>query len=489
MQRTEKAASQSLIYAFGIFLQHAASIIMLPIYTRYLTPADYGIADLLSMGVEVVGLIVGVISAEAIFRFFYERNDENYRHSVVFTVYAVSLLVNLVGYFLIMSFSDMAAGYLFAGFDIQNPQFLVLLFGATILFQVMSAIPMAFIRAQQKPVLYVTFSALRLSLAVSFNLYFVVYKGLHITGVVYATFCFTAVHGVALTVYMLVHTRVAFSFDIARKSLSFSWPLMLSSLALFLTTYGDRLFIKYFYGASEVGLYSLAYKFGFILVSVGWASFAQAWDVRRYEVVHQDDAIDVFRRVFLYTQMIVFLVALVLSLFSKELLLVMAAPEFHEAHKVVGLIVLAYIFNIWSHYCMFGILYSKKTIYKALVDAFILPFTFVLYYVLISPYGAIGAGWATLISLLVRFLLINYFSTPLYDMNLEWRRIVPALILSILLYLAGVVIELPIIQSILYKVALLLVFIAYAFFIGFRSEDRVSMINFCRYHWLRITSR
>jgi O-antigen/teichoic acid export membrane protein len=472
MMKADKTAYQSAIYAVAIFLQHATSIVMLPVYTRYLTPADYGIADLLAMGVEVVGLIVGVISAEAIFRFYFDKADDYHRRSVVFSIFITSLAVNAIGYLIIVASSESAAEYLFSGTSVVNGRNLILLYGATILFQVMSSIPMAYIRAQQKPVLFVSFAALRLALAVGFNLYFVVHKELHIEGVVYAAFSFTAIHGLVLTLYMLVNTRLALSLSIAKQALYFSWPLMLSSLALFLTTYGDRLFIKHYSGNSEVGLYSLAYKFGFILISMAWGAFAQAWDVRRYEVVKQTNAVETFQTVFRVTQMAVLAVALGLSLFAQDLLRIMASPDFHAAYKLVGIIVLAYVFNIWSHYCMFGILYSKKTKYKAIIDGMILVVALLLYVTLIPSYGALGAAWATLISLAVRFMLINYWSTRLYDMQLEWLRIGVAVSCAVLLYLISLSIQLPLVQSIFLKSLLMVLFISYVLVFGLKAVDR-----------------
>ena len=96
-----KMLNHSAIYALGIFIQYSTSIVMMPIYTRYLTPQDYGVADLLALGVEVVGLIIGVISAEAIFRFYFEKDDAQHKRRVAFTVFLVSLLINLVGYLFI----------------------------------------------------------------------------------------------------------------------------------------------------------------------------------------------------------------------------------------------------------------------------------------------------------------------------------------------------------------------------------------------------
>ncbi|MGS2724299.1 lipopolysaccharide biosynthesis protein [Porticoccus sp. GXU_MW_L64] len=476
MRIAKNSLNQTAIYSVATIFQHATSIIMLPIYTRYLTPEDYGIADLLSMSVEMVGLVVGVVGSEAVFRFYSECKEESDKRKVIFTIFLTALFVNLLGYSFIVFTRDYSATYLFENVDVSDGAVLILLYGATMVFQTMSAIPMAYIRAQQKPTLFVLLSILRLVLAVICNLYFVVYKELHITGVVYAVFSFTFVHSLILALYLLFKTKIKFSFEISKKSMSFSWPLMFSSIALFLTTYGDRLFIKHYISISEVGLYSLAYKFGFILVSFAWTPFAQMWDSKRYEIVQKPDAVEKFRSVFRMTQAFVIFCALGLSIFSQDILRVMADPLFHKAYLITGIIVFAYVFHIWSYFCMFGILYSKKTIWKARIDWIAFPATILLYYFLVPDYGAMGAAWATIISMGLRFFALNWISTKLYNMKLQWGRIGSSVTVALILYIFSLYIQLPVVYSIILNVFLMFVFVAYLWF-GFylTREDRSQM--------------
>jgi len=473
------ALNQSFFYAAAIILQHMVSIIMLPIYTRYLTPGDYGIAELLSMGVDFVGMIFGVVSAEAIFRFYHEDNSDNYRKKVVYSVFVTALVVNLLGYLLIIGTSKESADYLFDGISVSDGEGLVILYGATIIFQVMSAIPMAYLRAEQKPALFLALSALRLVVAISCNVYFVVYKEMHIEGVVYAVFTFTLIHSVICSAYMLYKIGISFSVDLVKKSISFSWPLMFSSIALFLTTYADRLFIKSYSDNVQLGLYALAYKFGFIMISLAWMPFSQFWEARRYQVVKEENAVETFQKVFRLSQTFVIVIAFALAIYTHDLLRIMASPGFHEAYTLAGIIILAYIFNIWSQFCLFGILYANKTLYKAYIDSLIFVVAIALYALTIPKYGALGAAISTLLSLMLRLLLINYYSSKLYDMKLEWKRAIFLLVPAIFLYLISVSVQLNIILSIIFNAVLMFVFIGISYFgYGLTDLDRQEINNY-----------
>ena len=467
--------NESIIYGIGIFMSHATSIIMLPIYTRFLSPADYGMADLLAMGVEIAGLIVGVVSADAIFRFYHNDEFKN-KNQVATSIFFTAIFVNCIGYLLILGTSSKSAQFIFSDMNVEDAQRLILLYGCTLIFQVMSNIPMAYLRAEKKPVHFVVFSFARLAIAVSCNLYFVVYRELHITGVVYAVFTFTLIHSCMVTAYMLSRTGLAFSRRIAFKSLVFSAPLMLSSLALFFITYADRLFIKHYVSVSELGLYALGYKFGFILVAFAWVPFAQSWEGRRYEVAKSNNPISTFQQTFRITQAIVIFCALGLALFSKDVLRIIAAPEFHSAHKIIGIVVFAHIFNIWTAYCIFGIFYRQKTIYKAYVDWISLPLTMLIYYLLIPRYGAMGAAWATAASLGFRFLLIYAFSNKLYDMRLQWSKILPGLLVAIILYIFSYSMNFPIITSVAFNALLTTMFVAYLFMGNFLTREDKSLM-------------
>ena len=65
-----------MIYAVGILLSRALSVVMLPIYTRYLSPADYGVLELIGMTLEVIAIFAGAQIALGIFRYYHKAESE-----------------------------------------------------------------------------------------------------------------------------------------------------------------------------------------------------------------------------------------------------------------------------------------------------------------------------------------------------------------------------------------------------------------------------
>jgi len=75
----------TLIYGTGVLLSNALAFIMLPIYTRYLTPADYGVMGLIEMTLDVVAILGGAQLVSGIYRFYHKAGSPEERDRVIAT--------------------------------------------------------------------------------------------------------------------------------------------------------------------------------------------------------------------------------------------------------------------------------------------------------------------------------------------------------------------------------------------------------------------
>ena len=64
------------IYAAGNILRQIAGFLMLPVYTRFLTPADYGVVGLMVFAVSLIELALGVRLQWAIPKYYFEAKDK-----------------------------------------------------------------------------------------------------------------------------------------------------------------------------------------------------------------------------------------------------------------------------------------------------------------------------------------------------------------------------------------------------------------------------
>src|SRR5262249_10593018 len=77
----------SSIYGIGTVLSRAVAFLLLPLYTRYLTPTDYGVLELIDTTTGLVGIVVGLGVSTSVSRFYYQRETEAERNRLMSTVY------------------------------------------------------------------------------------------------------------------------------------------------------------------------------------------------------------------------------------------------------------------------------------------------------------------------------------------------------------------------------------------------------------------
>lgn len=416
----KKIISHSKIYLAGNILQRCVSFVMLPIYTRFLTPADYGTLELLSMVLDFVGIILGLRIGQAIFRYYADYDNIKEKNEIISTALWLVAALNVLGILLISLAANPLATMVFGNTgQVRN----LLLFSLTLLMQGFIEIPLAYIRAQQRPGLFVSFSIVKLVLQLGLNIFFVVYMKLNVEGVIYSAIISSFLMGSMLGFYTLKDCGICFSVKKARQLISFSLPLMATGLIAFYLTFGDRYFLRLYGGLTEVGVYSLGYKFGFLLMFLVVTPFASIWDTEKYNIVKDENAKESFQNIFIIYSTVVILACMVISLFAKDLLHVMSAPDFWGAAKIVPVILGGYFANALLQYVNFGVLLRNKTIemtYGTLIAAAVVSVGYVF---LIPLYGGMGAAWATLFAFVSRTCWVYWRARRLFDMELRWKSV------------------------------------------------------------------
>jgi len=73
------------IYGVGGLLGKMAGFLLIPFYTHYLSTREYGTLELLDLSLSLTGLILNVVVAAPLVRFFYDHENEDERRKVVST--------------------------------------------------------------------------------------------------------------------------------------------------------------------------------------------------------------------------------------------------------------------------------------------------------------------------------------------------------------------------------------------------------------------
>lgn len=466
------------VYMFAEILRNSVSLIMLPIYTRFLTPEDYGTVELLSMVVDFATIIFGARATAAIFRFYCTANTNKEKNSVIASSLFLSFFMGCIGAAFVYVLSGPIALAVFSDASYQE---LIILFAFTMALTPLIEIPFAHIRAMQKSWLFFNFSLIKLTTQVILNIYFVVYKEMHVEGVIYSTLIAYLINGAILTTYSLSKVGINVSRRAIVEIFSFSLPMKIATAGAFFLTFGDRFILNMYTDLSQVGIYSLGYKFGFIFTIIAWMPFQKMWDAEKYTIYDQPNANEIYQKVFLYMNILLFAVGLGISLFVKDLLKIMSDPQFWLAYEVVPIIILAYICQCWGEYCSFGVLLRKKTMQIAYAQWIAVLVIAIAYFSLIPEFGVYGAAWATVIGFAVRFYWVNKKGKEYYNMYLPWKKVF--IIAALAIFCFGLSLFVP--DHIMFSLVLrALIFLMFCILLMLapilKNEQKAEVISFIR---------
>ena len=176
----KKTGKHSLVYGAGSIAGRAVGFAMIPFYTHYLRPADYGVLELLDLTTFFVGTIVGLGLTSAIVRFFYDYRDAGERREVVSTALLFGIVMVSSVYLVLRPLSPVISNWLFGTTDYGSYFHIIF---ASLCFDTLAELSLSHVRAKQESVRATLFTFARLVMTLSFNVYFIAGLRLGVLGV------------------------------------------------------------------------------------------------------------------------------------------------------------------------------------------------------------------------------------------------------------------------------------------------------------------
>ena len=471
----KKFLKHSFIYGIGALLSKIVGFLMIPIYTRYLTTTDYGILELLDLTSSIVSIFISMRIGAAVIRFYYDFDNEQEKKQVIGTAY-ISIFFSAILLIVISELTSNKISYLLFDTQIYEKYFKIIFI--TTALTLISSIPDAYLIARKQSLFYTFMSLISLVSNLSFNIYFIVFLKLGVLGVLYSSLITRLWYCPFLSIYCIYKNKLFFSFPIFKSMLKFSLPLIPANVGTFILNYADRFILQKLSITAEVGIYALGYKFGYMLPVLVMGPINMIWGPQMFELASKSEK-KTIERMFTYIMLILIFCGLGLILFTKDAIRIMAAPPFYPAYKVVGFVVLGYIFRGMASFFWDGIMVSKKTIYIG-ISVFVSALSNILLNILLIPqFKGMGAAYATAVSFFIMFCLVYFFCQKVYPISCEWNRISKITIVSLFIFfLAHLVSSQNLIISLLIKIIFLVSFPVLLYFLGFYVPEEINKIRY-----------
>ncbi len=406
----------SSIYATGAVLRQLVGFIMLPIYTRYLTPADYGVIALLVFAVSLIELVFGARLGNSLPKFFYEQKKEADQNAVISTALAITASVSFAAMIAVFLLRSPASDGMFGT---EQYSLVVGLFSVQILTNALEHYGLIYLRIQQRPYLLIAISLAKLVIQLSLNIVFVVVLEMGVLGVAISAFSSSLVFSLGLAAYTILNTGLAFRPTLAKQQIIFCWPLWVGGLAGLYIGSSNRVYIRIFGSLDEIGLFELASKFSMILVVLLWDPFMQYWQTERFNYYNRGNAKPIFQAVFYFISTLMIIGAVGLCLFAVPLIQFMSDEAFHSSAEALPYLVLGIVFSSFIRYFDFSLLVHSKTGWIGKNNYVAAAIITVFYLLLIPPLGFVGAAMALALGKFAQFYLVYRASRKYYDMGIS----------------------------------------------------------------------
>jgi len=450
-----RLAKHSAIYGLGGLVSRVLAVLLLPLYTRYLTPADYGAVETLVALTAVLVTILRLGISSAFFRFYFDSKEPAHRLRVVRTSFWFTMAMATAGLVAGLVLAEPISQALFATGDramLVRAAFVLL--WAQMNYEQLTAL----FRVEERSVQFVFASLANVLITVAATVAFVVALEWGATGVVVGNFTGTLCVYAVLLAYRREQLGLVLDRPLLREMNRFGMPLVPSALALWALNFSDRFFLVKLDGADEVGLYSIGVRIASAMVLL-LTAFRTAWPAFAYSIEDEGEARRTYGFVLTYLSYVACWLALALGLLSPWLVRLLTTPDFYEASRVVA--PLAFAAAAFGGYIVIsiGVGRARRTQFNWVVTGAAAALNVALNLILIPRYGMMGAAVATVAAYSAMFLGMAWWSQRVYPVPYQWRRVATLGAVAVGLCVLGKALDaglpLAIALTLVYPVALL----------------------------------
>lgn len=371
-----------LVYGFGGVISKLIPLIMLPVVTRILPTTDYfGINDLFNTLVQFSSALAVMGMYDAMYRMFFEKDDEKYRRAVCSTTLSFTASASLILFAGILLFRNLISRAFFGSRDYA---YVVALAALATLVSATNNIISAPTRMQNKrKVFFITNAVgplLSYSVAISLLL-----AGHYVIALPLAAI----MSGITMetTFWILNHRWFSpggFDAKLLKSLLKIAVPLFPNFLIYWVFNSCDKVMITHMLGIGEAGVYSASSKLGHLSQLI-YTAFAGGWQFFAFSTMNERNQVKSNSMIFEYLGIVSF-----------------AATGFICA---------------WS-YGIFRILFPEQYLrgYVVAPYLFLAPLLQMLFQVAANQFLVIKITWPNMLILssgALSNILINYFLIPI----------------------------------------------------------------------------
>lgn len=434
------------------------SFLLLPLYTKFLTPEDYGYLAIFSVFQSIIEITAVFGLSSGLFRYYLMAKDEAEQRMVMNTCFWTQTLFIIVLAAITLPMVSQFSQVLFGS---TKYSYLFTMVTATGLLSAFGSFIFSFMRAKRKPVFFAFAQIVKVTLLTLTNVYFVAVLHWNYSGIIIGNLTVLIVITVIVLGWFSRFIGFSFSAVILKKLFVFISPIYVVNLFFLLLNLSDRFFLNHFLTPTEVGLYSYGNKIGSIVMIGVVTPFSTAIVPYALSIAKEDHFKKTFSKIIKYFLLILIYLSMCIFYFSKEIVLAVSNASYVDASGIVGPILLSSIFYGLYYNLSIAIDIVEKTYLATIVVVTGAVVSISLNYSTIPFLGMYGSALASCVSNGVLLLFMYYYCQKYFYIHYEvnaFLRVIGIIIFYSIFYFILPGIGIQDVMTILIKVALCILF-------------------------------
>ncbi len=422
MKPLKELLKHSSIYMLGQILTRMASVLLLPLYTHQLLPADYGVLAILDLITAILSTFIASGMVSAVTRYHFDQEDERHHDRVWWTGMCM-----VAGLCTVICIPAWMSGHVMAnvtlGSDVANGRWMYTLAITTLWFSVIGQIAEAYLRVLKWSGTFVAISMGRLLLNVVLNVWLLVGLKRGVEGVLTGNLVATIIHtAVLMVVFLKTRGRFAIDPELGKRMLRFAAPLVVTAIASMLMHEADRYFLRIWQSMEQVGIYSLAHKIGFAVITLCLLPFSSIWHVAIYDFERLPNSQQLFQQMFSWFSAGLGILLLGAALCIHPVLPLLTPDSYGDSADLISVILLGLFMH--GMVLMFEVpaLLSKRTRLMVPGSVVGLVVNVVANMLLIPVLGAWGAAWAGVLTYAAFSMTVLFSCRTVMKIAYPWTR-------------------------------------------------------------------
>jgi len=475
-EQIRKLIGHSLVYGVGVLCSGISMLVVTPMFLHRLPREEYGAVEVLNTysSMLVVALLLGMASV-FIKVYMNDCRSEDERITLVSSIVALTLALGGLVVGVSFLFPEMLSNVVLGSDRYILVVRLASCYGALLLTQ---SVIMLSLRAKQLPGQFVGVSVVQLALLASLNLYLVWQKNMGILGIQIAGVTSASI----ATLFGLFWIRSLLRFRLSarqlRSVLLLAIPVIPVSIAPWILGMSNRYFLRSLCGLSDTGLYAVGDKLGAVGMMVAINAFQLAWSPLFFANSESEDAKELCANVWKYFVCVLIFLAVVFSVFARDIVRVIAEPQYWSAYTITPYIAASYLFYGLHFFTVPLFIHKNRGGILSIIMGGVAAANILLNYFLIGKYGMRGAVITALISYSLLAIADTVLVNRYYPVKFPYLSLAKAGAAAVGLYLIYSSVQIGDIGTALVKGTVIILFPAALLAVGF--FDRREKSALCR---------